>query len=78
LKMREDGSFTHEGRKERREKNATTISLIQFPVFMHTLLLSFSSVFESNPQKTGRKILPNHRGPNFLFRFLRFDEKRVF
>jgi hypothetical protein len=23
--MREDGSFTHEGRKERREKNTTTI-----------------------------------------------------
>jgi hypothetical protein len=40
--MREDGSLTHEGRKERREERITTISLIQFPYFMQKLLLNFS------------------------------------
>jgi hypothetical protein len=29
--MREDGSLTYEGRKERREERITTISLIHFP-----------------------------------------------
>ena len=46
--MRENGSLTYEGRKERREERETTISLIRFPQCMQMLLLNFSQISELN------------------------------
>jgi hypothetical protein len=75
--MREYGSFTHEGRKERRDKNATTISLIQFPLCMRMLLLSFSSVFESNLPKSKAEDSSKPMRSRVLIQIFSFDEKRV-
>jgi hypothetical protein len=46
--MRENGSLSYEGRKERREERETTISLIRFPQCMRMLLLNFSQISELN------------------------------
>ena len=46
--MRENGSLTYEGRKERRKERETTISLIRFPQCMQMLLLNFSQISELN------------------------------
>jgi len=55
--MREDGSFTHEGRKERREKNSPPFPSFNFD-YLHVRYLSFSSIFESNFTKTDDRLEP--------------------
>ena len=72
-----DGSPIYEGRKERREKYVTTISLIQFSVFMHILLLNFSSLFESNLQKDGSKGTSAPSKTRILFESYVFQQKPV-
>ena len=78
LRMRDDGSLLTRGERREGKEIQLPFPSLNSLLCMRMLLLSFSSVFESNLPKMGQKMLPIQCRPEFLFRFHSFDAKHVY